>query len=248
MAAALNRDKGIVLTGIVVLVLLSWAYLLQMAHAMNAMAMDMTMVMPWTGRDLLLLFVMWVVMMVAMMLPSALPMILAFAGLSQRRRAAGRAAIPAALFVSGYVLLWTAFSALATGLQWLLHERALVAEDMLLRAPWLAGALLIGAGLFQWTPLKQRCLQQCRSPLAFLMADWREGYGGAWQMGLHHGVYCVGCCWALMLLLFVAGVMNLLAVAAVALFVLLEKYLAQGERLARAAGLMLIAAGLWYWY
>lgn len=198
---------------------------------------------PWEFADVLLLFVMWAVMMVAMMTPSAAPMILMFAMIHRKRREAERPGVGTGVFLVGYLVVWTASAALATLAQWGLHSAALLSPAMASQSPLLGGVLLIAAGVFQWTPLKNACLAQCRSPLSFLMTEWREGTIGALVMGVRHGAYCVGCCWMLMGLLFVAGVMNLVWVAAIAAFVLIEKVVA-GERISRIAGVVFVAAGL----
>lgn len=216
---------------------------------MDMSKMDMSgMLMPesqqWGATDVLLLFVMWAVMMVAMMVPSAAPMVLAFLGVNQRRQAADRPFVPVGIFVAGYLAVWTAYSAVATLAQWGLHQAALLSPAMIATSPFLNGSLLIAAGIFQWTPLKRMCLNGCRSPLSFLMSEWRDGWAGAFIMGLRHGSYCVGCCWILMALLFVAGVMNLLWVAVIALFVMAEKTLPRGELLGRVTGMALVAAGV----
>jgi predicted metal-binding membrane protein len=228
------------------MVVLAWIYLI---HAKGAMAdMDMPgMVMvdlsAWGPVTVLLLFLMWTVMMVAMMLPSAAPMILAFLTVNQRRQDSGRPFVPVAVFLFGYLAAWTAFSAVATLAQWELHRSALLSTSMAATSAALNGGLLIAAGIFQWTPLKHACLTNCRSPLSFLMSEWRDGTAGAFVMGLRHGAYCVGCCWFLMALLFVAGVMNLLWVAVIALFVMAEKISAKGEVVAHVGGIALILAG-----
>jgi predicted metal-binding membrane protein len=186
---------------------------------------------------------MWTVMMAAMMVPSATPMILAFVTVNQRRQAANRPFVPVAIFLFGYLAVWTAFSAVATLAEWGLHQAAMLSTTMTATSTALNGGLLIAAGIFQWTPMKRACLKGCRSPLSFLMSEWRDGAAGAFVMGLRHGAYCVGCCWFLMALLFVAGVMNLLWVAVIALFVLAEKLSPKGELLARVAGVGLVIAG-----
>jgi predicted metal-binding membrane protein len=225
---------------------LAWVALLRMPMpGMDMAEMAMPMVHAWTALDVALLFAMWAVMMVAMMTPSATPMVMTFHEVNQRRSASGRPSVPSTVFLLGYVVVWTAFSALATIAQWWLHERAALSSDMALVSPQAGGALLIAAGIFQWTPLKRTCLAHCRSPLSFVMAKWREGIVGAFRMGLHHGVYCVGCCWALMALLFVVGVMNLLWVAAIGGFVLFEKTLRVGDVAGRVVGIALGAAGAW---
>jgi predicted metal-binding membrane protein len=186
---------------------------------------------------------MWTVMMVAMMVPSATPMILAFVTVNQRRQAANKPFVPVTIFLFGYLAVWTAFSAVATLAEWGLHQAAMLSTTMTATSTALNGGLLIAAGLFQWTPMKRACLKGCRSPLSFLMSEWRDGAAGAFVMGLRHGAYCVGCCWFLMALLFVAGVMNLLWVAVIALFVLAEKISPKGELLARITGIGLVIAG-----
>ena len=206
------------------------------------------MVMPdlhkWGMATVLLLFAMWAMMMVAMMVPSAAPMILAFLSLNQRRRDTARPLVPVGIFLLGYLAVWTAFSAVATLAQWGLHKAALLSPTMAATSPVLSGGLLLAAGVFQWTPLKRACLQGCRSPLSFLMSEWREGAAGAFVMGLRHGSYCLGCCWMLMALLFVAGVMNLFWVAAIALFVMAEKIFVRGELLGHVTGAALVTAGV----
>ena len=246
MDSILRRERLIVGGCLVAIVVLAWVYLLHTKMVMPDMDMPgMVMVdlQPWGPATVLLLFVMWAVMMVAMMVPSAAPMILAFLTVNQRRQAAARPFVPVTIFIFGYLAVWTAFSAVATLAEWGLHEAALLSTTMTATSPALNGGLLIAAGVFQWTPLKRACLKGCRSPLSFLMSEWREGYAGAFVMGLQHGAYCVGCCWFLMALLFVAGVMNLLWVAVIALFVLAEKALPKGELLARVAGIALMIAG-----
>jgi len=246
--AVLKRDRAIVLAGVVGLAVLAWAYLLALARRMPHEAMVMAMAMPhmhaWGATELLLTWVMWAVMMVAMMTPSAAPMILTFAALNRRRRAQQGPFVPTAVFALGYLLVWCGFSVLATLAQWGLHTVALLSPMLGLMSPIAGGLLLMAAGLFQWTPLKSICLTQCRSPLGFVMAEWREGTWGALVMGLRHGNYCVGCCWVLMALLFVAGVMNLLWVAALAVLVLVEKVLPHGALVGRVAGGVLVLAGL----
>jgi predicted metal-binding membrane protein len=187
---------------------------------------------------------MWAVMMVAMMTPSAAPMILTFATINRRRRAQQGPFVPTAVFALGYLLVWGGFSALATMAQWGLHTTALLSPMMASTSHVLGGLLLLAAGIFQWTPLKSTCLMQCRSPLGFITTEWREGVWGALQMGLWHGGYCVGCCWGLMALLFVAGVKNLIWVAAIAAFVLVEKVLPHGRLVGRVTGGVLLLAGL----
>jgi predicted metal-binding membrane protein len=199
----------------------------------------------WSASTLVPLFLMWAEMMVAMMIPSAAPMILTFATVNRKRREQDRPFVPTGIFLSGYLVVWTAFSALAAVAQWILHSTALLSPMMVSTSPILGGALLIIAGIFQWTPLKNACLAHCRSPLSFLMTDWREGKPGAFVMGLKHGAYCTGCCWFLMALLFVAGVMNIWWVAAISILVLLEKVLPGGFQFGRVVGVVFAAWGVW---
>jgi predicted metal-binding membrane protein len=206
--------------------------------------MAMPQMQRWGGADLFLLFLMWTVMMIAMMTPSASPMILMFAAINRRRVEQRGPVVRTGFFALGYLLAWTGYSAAAAGAQWVLHGLALMSSMMVSTSPYLGGGLLVAAGAFQWTPLKRACLAGCRSPVGFIMTEWREGPRGALIMGLRHGLYCVGCCWALMALLFAAGVMNLVWVAAIAAFVLAEKVVPRGERLSQVAGVVLVLAGV----
>ena len=248
LEAVLRRDRTIVLVGLVGVAALGWLYLLYLARGMAGMEMHADMAMPqmqtWGAVDLTLLFVMWAVMMVAMMVPSASPLILMMAAANRKRRERDDPLVPTGLFLAGYLLVWTAFSAVATAAQWVLHTTALLSPGMVGTSPALGGLLLLTAGVFQFTPLKRACLTHCRSPLGFVMSHWRDGRGGALRMGFEHGLYCVGCCWILMALLFVAGVMNLLWVAVISLFVLGEKALPRGELIGRCGGAALLLGGL----
>ena len=248
--AVLRRDRVIVGAGLAGLVLLAWVYLLRMARAMAemeahaAMGMAMPQMQTWGMADLWLLFLMWGVMMVAMMVPTAAPMIMLVAAVDRRRPDRSRPVARTGIFVLGYLTAWMAYSALAVSAQWGLHAAALLSSAMVSTSRYLGGAILIVAGIYQWTPLKRVCLTTCRSPMGFLMSEWRDGSAGAWVMGLRHGLYCVGCCWVLMALLFVAGVMNLAWVALIAALVLVEKVVPGGHRVGQAAGFALLAAGI----
>jgi predicted metal-binding membrane protein len=247
---ALKRDRLIVLTGLVALVAVAWLYLVHLAGDMAeierhaAMGMVMPRMQPWSGAELRLLFAMWSVMMVAMMTPSATPMIFMFSAMNRRRAEHQGPVVRTGLFVLGYLTVWVAYSAVAALAQWVLHGLAVLSPAMVSTSPYLGGGLLVAAGIFQWTPLKRACLAACRSPLGFLMTEWREGRAGALIMGVRHGTYCVGCCWVLMALLFVAGVMNLLWVAAIATFVLVEKVVPARARVGQVAGAVLALAGV----
>jgi predicted metal-binding membrane protein len=242
---ALRRDRFLVVAFLLLVVVSCWAYLLAGAGMMQEMG-DMLMPMssgPWTIGHAVLVLVMWAVMMAAMMLPSAAPMILLYATIARRRSERGEPATSSGVFAFGYVAVWAAFSAAAMSLQFGLEKTALLSPMMQTTSIALAGAVLIATGLYQWTPLKQACLRYCRSPLHFIMTRWRPGMRGAFVMGLRHGAVCVGCCWLLMLLLFVGGVMNLAWIAGIAMFVLVEKLSPAGHWIGRAAGLLLIAWG-----
>ena len=204
----------------------------------------MPLAAPWSATGLGLAFAMWAVMMTAMMLPSAAPMLRAFAALDRPRSRVARATRLAA-FAAGYVAVWLVFSVAATLLQATLHDAALLDGRFALTSPALGAALFLTIGLWQLTPIKQTCLARCRTPVAFLMTEWRERARGALTMGVRHGAFCVGCCWALMLALFAAGVMNLLWIALIAAWVLVEKALPFGRHAARAAGVASLAWGFW---
>ena len=194
----------------------------------------------WSAANWLAVFVMWAVMMAAMMLPSITPMVLCFANLNRKRSEGARTLF----FVAAYLALWTAFSGAATAAQWGLQSAGWISPMIVSTSPILSGALLLIAGVFQFTPLKTACLRMCRSPLGFLMSDWRDGLWGAWRMGLRHGLNCLGCCWALMALLFVGGVMNILWIAALTVLVAMEKVAPKGEAVAKALGAVMIGAGI----
>lgn len=240
--AAFNVDRVVIGAALGVLTLTSWLYLLRLPTAMDSRHAPPPRL--WDGTEVAALVVMWAVMMVAMMIPTATPMILVFARIHRARALQGRVGVPTAAFVLGYVAVWTVFSLVAAVTQNGLRAAAMLSTDMATTSPLLGGSLFIAAGIAQWTPLKRACLAACRSPMAFVMSQWREGYGGALVMGLRHGVYCLGCCWAIMALLFVSGVMNLLWVGLIATAVLLEKVLPRGDLVGRVAGLALMGGGV----
>src|ERR687893_693370 len=242
----LKRDRIIVLFGLVLITALSWAYVSSLASDMhNNMDLATEMVMPqtqaWSVTDLALTFVMWTVMMIAMMTPSAVPMILMFANINRRRQNQQVPYVPTSVFLMGYLAVWAAFSVLAAAAQWELHAVSLLSPMMVSTTPVLGSILLLVAGIYQWTPLKHACLSKCRSPLGFVLSEWREGRRGALVMGLKHGGCLTGCCWSVMALLFVAGVMNVVWVAAIGGFILLEKVAPAGHRMGRAAGVLMVA-------
>jgi predicted metal-binding membrane protein len=248
--AALRHDRAIVLGSLALVVLLSWLYLVFAAgNGMEMMEeggnqMMMAMRPRWTLGYGLLMFVMWAVMMLAMMLPSVAPVTLLVASIAQKRASAGDVAgAGAALFVCGYLAVWLAFAAVATTLQWALNEAGLLSTAMAFSNDLLAGAVLIAAGIYQWTPLKESCLRHCRSPLDFLLFHWREGNFGAVASGVRHGAFCLGCCWMLMALLFVGGIMNLAWIAGITLLVLIEKILPWGRGVGLGTGAAFVAWG-----
>lgn len=253
LEAVLRRDRLVVVAALVLVLALAWGWLLagagmeMSALAMTGMAgMDGWLMEPaiWTPAYFVLIFAMWWVMMVAMMLPSAAPMLLLFARVNRKDKAAGAPWLPTALFAAGYLLVWGGFSALASALQWSLESSRLLSPMLETTNRWLGSGILIAAGLWQLTPLKTVCLRHCRSPLGFLIGSWSQGRLGALRMGLEHGAYCLGCCWFLMALLFVGGVMNLYWIIGIAVFVLLEKTIPHGNWLSRITGLVLLAWGV----
>ena len=244
LESILKRDRVVVWTGLASATTVAWIYLGVAAVGMAEMQAAMTKMKAWGVLDFSLMFLMWAVMMVGMMVPTAAPMILLFALVHRKRRADGGLFVPIGVFALGYVLVWTTFSLIAAALQWRLHDAALLSPMMVSTHALLGGVIFLAAGAYQWTPLKHACLKHCRSPLQFIMHRWRAGTGGALRMGLEHGAYCLGCCWILMGLLFVGGVMNLLWVAAIAVFILGEKTAPRGEWVARLSGAAMAAAGV----
>lgn len=238
----------VVVGGIAALVGLTWLDLWRRASQMHrhmAMGMAMPSQTTWDLADLGATAVMWGVMMIAMMLPSATPLLVLFARSQRPRLGAAEGSWRTGLLAGGYLVVWLGWSGLAAVLQWALHASLLLSPGAAITSALAGGTLLIVAGAYQMSPWKRACLVQCQSPLGFLLARWRDGRGGAFRMGLAHGVYCVGCCWALMALLFVGGVMNLVWIATLATFVLLEKAVVRGRWFAYASGGALVAWGLY---
>lgn len=234
----LRRDRFWVLSSLTVLTLLAWLYLLNAAAGMEAGAADLQR---WSPQYAGMMCLMWVIMMIGMMLPSAAPIMLLHARVCRRQ---SHRIAPTGSFMLGYLAAWSLYSIGATALQWILVGLALLSPMMVTTSTPFGAAVLVAAGIYQLTPYKDACLARCRSPMDFLAHHWRDGAGGAFRMGLAHGAYCVGCCWVLMIVLFVVGVMNLLWVAAVTCFVLLEKVSPHGVVIGRLAGTALVAAGL----
>lgn len=242
----LRRDRVIVVVGLAAVVALAWVYLATgagMDMSMADMSMD-DMPMAWSPSYAVLLFVMWWVMMIAMMVPSAAPAVLLFATIRRKQEASAYPSVDAWVFVSGYLLVWAGFSLLAVLAQWGLERVGLLSMGMMSTSAVFGGAILLAAGIYQFTPLKNTCLHYCQSPVLFLSQHWQPRTWGALRMGLLHGGYCLGCCWFLMALLFASGVMNLVWITGIALYVGSEKLLPLGRDLSRAGGAALIISGV----
>jgi predicted metal-binding membrane protein len=261
LVAVLRRDRLIVASALAVIAALAWAYVLWLAADMGMDGMAMSgfrmvpagmgvmapAVAPWSAVEFALVFVMWAVMMIGMMAPSAAPMILMYARVGRQAKGAGKPLAATGWFASGYFLAWAGFSLAATLVQWMLERQALLDADMASANMLLGAVVLIAAGIYQWTPIKNACLAQCQTPVRFLMSHggFRSDVLGCLHLGFLHGIHCVGCCWVLMALLFVVGVMNVLWIALLALLVLLEKLTPWGRWVARIAGIVCMAAGAW---
>ena len=256
LETVLRRDRLILVTALVAVTAIAWIWvLLGAGTGMSTVAMTRRSGMPdltgmimepavWTLGYAGLMYAMWWVMMVAMMLPSATPMLLLFARINRKGKAGDRPYVPVGIFAAGYLVAWGGFSIIATALQWLLEQLGLLSPMMVTTSYWLGGAILVLAGSWQLTPMKGVCLRHCRSPLSFLVQSWRPGRIGAFRMGIEHGAYCLGCCWFLMGLLFFGGIMNLLWIAGLAVYVLLEKTIPLGHWVGRAAGIAAAACGV----
>jgi len=272
LESVLRRDRLVVVIALVAVIVLSWVYVLAGA-GMGMSAFEMTrMTQPvgvidstqpsmqgismggsavggtmvtgaWTVGYAVVIFFMWWVMMFGMMLPSAAPLLLLFARMMRKEKDKGAPYVPTGVFALGYVIMWAAFSAIATGAQWGLEASGLLSGIMVGTSAVLGAGLLIAAGVWQLTPWKNACLRHCRSPIGFLSAHWRPGRTGAFKMGLVHGAFCLGCCWFLMALLFYGGVMNLYWIIGLALYILIEKLLPAGARIGQLTGVILIAWG-----
>ena len=245
----LKKDRFIVLAALFLICGLSWLYIIYLYNQMHPMNMDalffaMPMTPQWSWTDFVFLFLMWFVMMIAMMTPSVTPLVIIFTLINRKRRQQQNPYVPSGYLLSGYFLVWAAFSVFATLLQWLLQQVALLNPEMVTTSKVLGGILLITAGMFQFTSLKRTCLRNCRSPMGFIHQHWKNGKGGALRMGIQNGIYCMGCCWILMILLFVSGIMNILWIAVISLFVLIEKVLLSVTVISFIAGITLIAYGI----
>ena len=272
LESVLRRDRLVVVIALVAVIVLSWVYVLAGA-GMGMSAFEMTrMTQPvgvidstqpsvqgmsmggaavggtmvtgaWTVGYAVVIFFMWWVMMFGMMLPSAAPLLLLFARMMRKEKDKGAPYVPTGVFALGYVIMWAALSAIATGAQWGLEASGLLSGIMVGTSAVLGAGLLIAAGVWQLTPWKNACLRHCRSPIGFLSAHWRPGRTGAFKKGLVHGAFCLGCCWFLMALLFYGGVMNLYWIIGLALYILIEKLLPAGARIGQLTGVILIAWG-----
>jgi predicted metal-binding membrane protein len=244
-----RRDFIAIIISLGGITLLSWLYLVKMAVDMSMPECMSAMQIPvWDSGYFWMMFLMWAVMMVGMMLPSVTPMVLIYAGIARKSAGQGMPVAPTGAFVSGYIAMWFIFSLFATIAQWGLDQAALLSPMMVSNSVGLGAALLIAAGIYQWLPIKDKCLHHCRSPVHFITTHWRPGSIGAFKMGLSHGAFCLGCCWILMSLLFVGGVMNLFWIAVITLFVLLEKVLPFGDVGGRVMGMLMITAGGIIWF
>ena len=247
LSGLVRHRRTVVLGALATVTAAAWAYLLLGAGIEMDMGGGQTMVTPsaWSPPYAALISVMWWVMMVAMMLPAAAPTVLLVTTLAWDRLPNPNL-VPAAamLFASGYLLVWSGVSLAATLLQWRLDNAGLLSETMAFGNRILASTVLVAAGLYQWTPLKNPCLRHCRSPTEFLIRHWRPDSLGAVGMGVRHGLFCLGCCWMLMALLFVGGLMSLAWVGAIALFVLVEKTVPWGDWMSRLGGALLVVWGV----
>ena len=242
-----NRDRVIIVVAIIIITCVSWVYLFNLSGDMDSMSgfdsktglsRAMPNMVPWGFSDWISMFVMWFVMMIGMMVPTASPMILMFSTVNRQKKAQNQPYVATAVFLSGYVLVWLGFSIGATVSNWVLHSNTLLSGMMGESTSNLfGGVLLISAGIFQWTPIKKACLNNCRTPMGFLMTEWNNGSYGAFRMGLGHGIYCLGCCWLLMALLFVLGVMNLVWIAVLTALILVEKVAPKGDWVSRITGI-----------
>lgn len=235
----LRRERYLILGALLILATIAWGVLIWQAPGMNNQGMGLTM-----GMSAALFIALWAVMMVAMMLPSAAPMILMFSTVSAGKRQKGQPFVPTWIFVSAYLLVWILCGVLA-------YPLALGADELASQSMWImenaarfGGIILVVAGLYQLSPLKRICLSKCRTPLQFILTSWREGYGGALRMGFEHGIYCLGCCWLLFVILFPLGIMNIAVMALVTVLIFAEKVFPLGPRIAQLAALLLIAYGV----
>jgi len=261
LEAILRRDRALVTATLIILIALAWSYVLWLVADMDMGGMDMSgfrmipagmglmkpATAPWSAIEFAFVFAMWAVMMIGMMIPSATPMILLYARVGGQAANSAMALAATWWFAAGYLLVWIAFAFAATLAQWGLEQASLLTPTMAGASGVFGGIVMIAAGLYQWMPLKDACLRQCQAPWLFIQrhGGFRGDARGALVLGARHGMYCVGCCWALMALLFVGGVMNVLWIAAITIFVLAEKVVPAGRALSRIAGVGFFAWGVW---
>ncbi len=257
--ALLRRERGVVLAGLLLITALAWLWTVT-GSGTGMSAVDMTtwrfppplhdsVPENWTISYAVVMFFMWWIMMIAMMTPSAAPLVLLYARAYRHEQRQGRlsgGAVPTLIFVLGYLLAWACFSAVATSLQWGLERAGLLHQMMMWSvSSYFTAGILVLAGLYQFTPLKFACLQHCRSPARYLAEHFGPGALGALRLGWKHGLYCLGCCWFIMALLFAGGIMNLIWIAGLSIYVLIEKLAPQGQKVARVAGVAMVLAGIW---
>jgi predicted metal-binding membrane protein len=257
----LQRDRAVIVLAVALLTALAWGYLLWLSAGMDMGGMEMTGLrmipsgmglmmptdMPWRAMEFAFVFAMWTVMMVGMMTPSAAPMFLMYTRVGRQTEAQGRPLTATVWFAAGYFLVWVAFALFATLVQWALERTALLDFTMATTDNVLGGLVFVAAGLYQWTRLNDLCLTECQRPFEFVMrhGGYRRDAPGCVVLGFRHGAYCVGCCWALMALLLVGGVMNVLWIVLLALLAFLERVTSMGRLIARLAGIVLVAGGAW---
>lgn len=249
LETVLQKDRFIIVCGLLFLCLLAWMYVFYLYRQMDIMDMSaaffaMPMTPQWSALDFILIFLMWIVMMIAMMTPSVAPLILIFAMVNRKRKQQQNPFVPAGFLITGYFFAWAIFSFAATVLQWTMQQVAIMNPYMTITNKITGGIILIAAGIFQFSPLKTKCLNHCQTPLEFIHRHWKEGIKGALFMGLKNGWYCLGCCWILMLLLFISGIMNVLWIAVITAFVLIEKTLHNSKWISILAGVFLIIYGI----
>lgn len=261
LVAVLRRDRAVVAACLFAIIISAWAYVWRLAADMEMGGMDMTgfrmipagsglmmpAMAPWQPIEFAFVFVMWAVMMIGMMTPSIAPLVLIYARVGRQAAAQQKPFAATAWLASGYLLAWISFSIVATIAQWAIEREGWLTSAMAGASNTFGGLTLIAAGLYQWTPLKDACLWQCQAPLQFIQrhGGFRGDAMGSLVLGVRHGIYCVGCCWVLMALLFVGGVMNVLWIAAIMVFVLIEKVIPAGRLVSRVSGAGLLAAGMW---
>ena len=241
----LSNDRLIILTAIAFVSAIAWMHMAEM-YFKSASAISGHSMQHWNVSTFSSYFTMWIVMMIAMMLPTAGPMILTFSTISRGQRQKKQPYVNTSIFILGYIIVTIGYSIPATILQWWLHSHAMLTYLGASSSYILSGILLSIAGLYQWSNLKHVCLRFCRNPFNFLMGNWRMGRAGALYMGLKHGLLCTGCCWALMALMFVGGVMNLIWMVVITAIILIEKVIPRGDLFAKIAGVVMILCGVFF--